>query len=196
MKEIIQSNYNLVLGSKSPRRSQILQDAGFTFELRTQDITEDFDPLMPVLEVAEDLAKRKASALVDGLEEKDILITADSVVILDDVIYNKPQDYDEAFSILRLLSGRKHTVATGICLTSRVKTTSFTEITYITFDDLTDQEIDYYITQYQPYDKAGAYGIQDWIGLCKINKIEGSYTNVMGLPMQAVYVAIQSFITR
>ncbi len=189
----ILQNKKLILGSKSPRRSQLLSEAGFAFEIRTQDIEESFDSSTPVLDVAEDLAIRKAQALSDTLMDEEILLTADSVVILDNIIYNKPENYQDGVRILSALSDRTHIVATGVCLmTSKIRE-SFTVVTNITFEKLSFEEIDYYLKTYQPYDKAGAYGIQDWIGWCKIKKIEGSYSNVMGLPVREVYEKIIIF---
>jgi septum formation protein len=181
----------IVLGSKSPRRAQLLADAGFEIEVRIQDVNEDFDTMTPPLQVAEMLALRKADALRNTIMPDEIVITADSVVILDNKIYNKPSDYNEGVKMLSELAGHTHTVATGVCLMMKNKQTSFTVTTEVTFDVLTLEEIDYYLQSHQPYDKAGAYGIQDWIGLCKVKKIEGSYSNVMGLPMRDVYRAIQ-----
>jgi septum formation protein len=185
--------FKIILGSKSPRRSQLLRDAGFDVEVRVQDVDESFDPDMPVIEVAEDLAKRKASVLTHTLAANELLVTADSVVILNDVIYNKPSDFDEGFKMLSDLSGSTHTVATGVCLTTQNKMSSFTSITLVTFDVLSPEEIAYYLNTHEPYDKAGAYGIQDWIGLCKVAGIRGSYSNVMGLPIRDVYQAILNF---
>jgi len=182
----------IVLGSKSPRRNQLLTEAGFTFEVRIQDIDEDFDPAMPVLEVAEDLANRKAAALKDTLKDDEVLITADSVVILDGVIYNKPSNYEEGVLMLSKLSNNTHTVATGVCLMTVEQAQSFTVITKVSFDKLSQKEMDYYLKNHEPYDKAGGYGIQDWIGLCKVANIEGSYSNVMGLPIREVYLALMS----
>ena len=186
-------NIQLVLGSKSPRRSQLLSEAGFKFEIRTKDTDESFSDDMPSLEVAEYLARKKANALYATLPDNEIVITADSVVILDDKIYNKPENHMVAFNMLRQLSGREHCVATGVCLMSKHKCTSFTTLTYVVFDRLSDDEINYYITNYLPFDKAGSYGIQDWIGLCKVNAIRGSYSNVMGLPIRDVYNALLDF---
>ncbi len=183
----------LILGSKSPRRSQLLTEAGFVFEVRWQDIDESFDSGMPIFEVAEDLAIKKALALKNTLESNEILLTADSVVILNNKIYNKPLDYYEAVQILSELSGKIHIVATGVCLMSLDLTKSFTVQTSVTFEPLSSSEIDYYLHEFKPYDKAGAYGIQDWIGLCKVSRIEGSYSNVMGLPMKEVYTALQQY---
>lgn len=183
----------IVLGSKSPRRYQLLTDSGFDVEVRTQDDEEDFDINMPANEVAEMLAVRKADALKDTLKLNEILITADSVVILGGKIYNKPTDYDEAVEILTALAGKQHTVITGVCITSVTGMKSFSVYTLVTFDHMTSEEIDYYITNYKPYDKAGAYGIQDWIGLCKVKEINGSYSNIMGLPMRELYQALIKF---
>lgn len=182
----------LILGSKSPRRSQLLREAGFDFEIRIQDIDENFDPLMPLYHIAENLAERKAIALQHTLIPDEILLTADSVVILYDTIYNKPDNYDEGVHMLSALSGRTHDVATGVCLQTLEKKMLFTVVTKVSFALLSASEIDYYLKSYEPYDKAGAYGIQDWIGLCKVSKIEGSYSNVMGLPVKEVYDALVS----
>jgi septum formation protein len=183
----------IVLGSKSPRRSQLLSEAGFTFEVRVQDVDESFHDEMPVEKVAESLAIRKAEALKNTIKENEIIITADSVVILDNKIYNKPADYDEGVKMLTALAGRKHTVITGVSLLSSDKETSFSVQTLVMFDDMTSTEMDYYLKNYEPYDKAGGYGIQDWIGLCKVKMIEGSYSNVMGLPVRELYLALKEF---
>lgn len=189
----ILQNRKLILGSKSPRRSQLLTEAGLIFDIRIQDVDESFDISEPVLEVAENLAIRKAIALKETLNNEEILLTADSVVILDDIIYNKPENYDDGVRILSALSDRTHTVATGVCLMTKDSQKSFTVLTYITFEKLSMNEIEYYLNTHQPYDKAGAYGIQDWIGWCKVKKIEGSYSNVMGLPVREVYEKIKAF---
>jgi septum formation protein len=183
----------LVLGSKSPRRSQLLSEAGLPFCIRVQDCNEDFDPSIPVLEVPGLLAARKAEALLFSLTAEEILLTADSVVISEGKIYNKPADFDEGIQILQALSGKTHTVATGVCLTGLHHKQFFTVTTEITFDTITEAEMGYYLTTHHPYDKAGSYGIQDWIGLCKVKRIEGSYSNVMGLPIREVYQALHEF---
>lgn len=183
----------IILGSKSPRRSQLLSEAGFTFEVRVQDVDESFHDEMPVEKVAESLAIRKAEALKNTIKENEIIITADSIVILDNKIYNKPADYDEGTKMLTALAGRQHTVITGVCLLSSDKETSFSVQTLVMFDDMTSTEMDYYLKNYEPYDKAGGYGIQDWIGLCKVKMIEGSYSNVMGLPVRELYLALKEF---
>jgi septum formation protein len=183
----------LVLGSKSPRRSQLLTEAGIPFDIRVQDCAEDFDTSIPVLEVPGILAARKADALLFSLTKEEILLTADSVVISKGIIYNKPADFEEGMQMLKALAGKTHTVATGVCLTARHHKQSFTVITEITFDTMTEAEMAYYLTTYNPYDKAGSYGIQDWIGLCKVKRIEGSYSNVMGLPIREVYHSLLQF---
>jgi septum formation protein len=189
----ILQNKKLILGSKSPRRSQLLTEAGLTFEIRIQDVDENFDVSTPVLGVAENLAIRKANALKETLNDEEILLTADSVVILDNTIYNKPENYEDGVRILSALSDQTHTVATGVCLMTKDAQMSFTVLTYITFEKLSMNEIEYYLHTHRPYDKAGAYGIQDWIGWCKVKKIEGSYSNVMGLPVREVYEKIKDF---
>ena len=190
------ADLKVILGSKSPRRSQLLKEAGFNVEIRIQDVDESFDPAMPVLDVALYLAKRKGEALLATLQREEILVTADSVVILDDQIYNKPETFDEGVRILSKLSDRTHLVATGVSISTVDLNQSFTVLTKVTFAPLSLSEIHYYLTNYSPYDKAGSYGIQDWIGLCKVVKIEGSYSNIMGLPMHEVYTTIQAMVKK
>ncbi len=183
----------LILASKSPRRRQLLEEAGFTFTVCGLEVDEDFPSDMPVEEVAEYLARRKAQAGRHLIQGDEILLSADSVVIREGRIYNKPEDYADAFRMLRLLSGAQHTVITGVCLLAAEREHSFSERSEVFFEPLTDEEIDFYIRRYQPFDKAGAYGVQDWIGLCKVSRIEGSYANVMGLPVHRVYAELLSF---
>lgn len=183
----------LILVSKSPRRRQLLQEAGFTFTVQGLEVDESFLPDMPVEEVAEHLARRKAHAGRYLIAQDEILLSADSVVIKEGCIYNKPEGYEKACSMLRQLSGARHTVITGVCLLSAERESSFSERAEVFFEPLTDEEIDFYIRHYQPFDKAGAYGVQEWIGLCKIRRIEGSYANVMGLPVHRVYAELKSF---
>ncbi|MFN0213412.1 MAG: Maf family nucleotide pyrophosphatase [Saprospiraceae bacterium] len=183
----------LILASKSPRRSQLLSEAGFEFEVKTFDVDESFPPEMPSQEVAPWLAQRKAQAAAHLIRGNEIILAADSVVILDEKIYNKPNDYQEAFSMIRALSGRQHTVVTGVCLLSLEKEKVFSGITKVWFSEISDEEIDYYIRKCEPFDKAGSYGAQDWIGHCKITRIEGTFQNVMGLPVDLVYAALKDF---
>ena len=186
----------LVLASKSPRRSQLLREAGMEFRVATLDVNEDFSPDMPVEEVAAHLAERKADAALALAADDEIVLAADSVVILDRKIYNKPADYDEAFSMIKSLSGRQHTVITGVCLRSHTHKEVFSGVSQVLFEVLTDEEIDYYIRTCKPFDKAGSYGVQEWIGLCKIKRIEGTYANVMGLPVDLVYEKLRDWHPR
>ncbi|MEQ8703992.1 MAG: Maf family protein [Phaeodactylibacter sp.] len=184
----------IILVSKSPRRRQLLEQAGFHFVIKPQDVPEDYPEEMPVEEVAPFLAQKKVRASMHTLEGEGVLLGADSVVILDGVIYEKPKDRTDAQRILRELSGREHTVITGVCLANTKKERVFSGFSRVHFDKLSDEEIDYYIDRYEPYDKAGAYAIQEWIGLCKINKIEGTYANIMGLPVDLVYQELEHFL--
>ena len=186
----------LILASKSPRRSQLLREAGFDFTVQTFDVDESFPADMPAEDVAPWLAQRKAQAAAHLIQDQEIILSADSVVILDGVIYNKPEDYADAFRMLRLLSGRQHTVITGVCLLAKEQEKLFAGITQVWFADLSDAEIDHYIRTCQPFDKAGSYGAQDWIGHCKITRIEGTFQNVMGLPVDLVYAALQEVMRR
>jgi len=183
----------LILASKSPRRSQLLREAGFEFTVQAFDVDESFSDAMPVEDVAPWLAEQKAQAAAHLIQDREIILAADSVVILDDVIYNKPADYDDAFQMIRLLSGRQHTVITGVCLLAKEREQTFAGVTKVWFSELSDAEIDYYIRTCQPFDKAGSYGAQDWIGHCKITRIEGTFQNVMGLPVDLVYRELGKF---
>ncbi|MBV6441475.1 MAG: septum formation protein Maf [Haliscomenobacteraceae bacterium CHB4] len=183
----------LILASQSPRRSQLLREAGFQFSVHALEIDESFPPEMPVEEVAPWLAQRKARAAAHLIQDQEVVLAADSVVILDGTIYNKPADYTDAFRMIRLLSGRQHTVITGVCLLAKEKEKVLAGVTKVWFAELDDEEIDYYIHTCKPYDKAGAYGAQDWIGHCKITRIEGTFQNVMGLPVDLVYKALGEF---
>lgn len=187
-------NKTIVLASKSPRRAQLLKDAGFIFRIQPIDVNEDFPEDMPLEEVASFLAEKKALATDTGqLMENEILLTADSVVIINQKILNKPIDAEEAKNMLLQLSNQSHKVFTGVCLQSKNKKRLFSNETTVHFGTLTEEEIDFYIQQSKPFDKAGSYGIQDWIGFCKIKKIEGEYANVMGLPVCAIYEALLTF---
>lgn len=180
----------LILASKSPRRSQLLHEAGFSFSIHAFDVDESFPPEMSPELVAPWLAQRKAHAAAHLIRDREIILGADSTVILDHKIYNKPADYEEAFAMLRDLSGKQHTVVTGVCLLGKEREEVFAGHTKVWFAELSDAEIDYYLQHWQPYDKAGSYGAQDWIGHCKITRIEGTFQNVMGLPVDLVYEAI------
>lgn len=181
----------IILASKSPRRSFLMKEAGFEFEIRTREIDESYPPEMPVEEVAEFLAKKKADGVMDFMENDEIIITSDTVVILNNKIYGKPKDYEDAVRILREISGTTHRVITGVCVRSKEKEHAFSDITDVTIGDMTDDEIHYYLKKCEPFDKAGAYGIQEWLGYVKVTRIEGSYANVMGLPVHRMYEILQ-----
>lgn len=187
-------NKTIVLASKSPRRAQLLKEAGFQFRLFPIEVNEDFPEDMPPEEVAPFLADKKSKAMdIDQLSENEILLTADSVVVVNQTILNKPADILEATNMLLKLSNQSHKVYTGVCLQSKIKKHLFVNETMVHFGNLTEEEIKYYIHQSKPFDKAGSYGIQDWIGFCRIKKIEGEFSNVMGLPVYAVYEALLTF---
>ena len=177
----------LILASKSPRRSQLLSEAGISFEIRTREVEETYPDDLPVDEVPIFLAEKKARALEDTLQADEVILAADCVVIFEDTIFGKPKDRDEAISILQLLSGKTHRVISGVCLLSHDKIKAFAGISIVHFHPLTLEEIEYYVDKFQPYDKAGAYAIQEWIGLCKVAGIEGTYSNIVGLPVDLVY---------
>lgn len=174
---------NIILASQSPRRKQLLDLLDIEFTVEVREIDEVFPENLEVTEVAEYLAKLKASVFKDITDEQ-LIITADTVVVLDKQILGKPKSKSEAKNILQSLSNRSHQVITGVCIKSSDRTLSFSNTTKVYFKKLSDSEIDYYIDNYKPYDKAGAYGIQEWIGGIGITKIEGSYFNVVGLPIQ------------
>ncbi len=176
----------LILASSSPRRQYLMREAGYDFTVEKPDIDESFPKELPVEQVAKYLASKKAEYFRIELHN-EIVITADTVVILDNTILNKPENRDEAISMLSRLSGRTHLVMTGVCILSSGKEESFDDTTEVTFKKLSPAEIEFYVDTYKPFDKAGAYGAQDWIGLVAIEKIIGSYFNVMGLPMHKVY---------
>jgi septum formation protein len=178
---------NLILASKSPRRQELLKNAGFQFEIRTKDTPEDYPTDLPLAEVPIYLAEKKARAFADELTDNELLIASDTVVILGNEIIGKPLDLTDAKQMLLKLSGQCHLVITGVCLWSSTQKITFSETTWVYFKVLTDQEIDYYLQTAPPLDKAGSYGIQDWLGLIGVRRIEGDFYNVMGLPVARLY---------
>lgn len=184
---------NIILASKSPRRQHLLKDLGVDFEIRTKEVEEVYPPELEREQVALFLSELKATAFTLDLTDNDILITSDTIVCLDDRIIGKPKDRNDAFNMLSDLSGNKHEVITAVTLTSKSKQHSFFVETEVYFKTLSNFEIDYYINKYQPFDKAGSYGIQEWIGYIGIEKIVGSYFNVMGFPVKEVYEALDEF---
>ena len=184
---------NIILASKSPRRQHLLKDLGVDFEIRTKEVEEVYPPELEREQVALFLSELKATAFTPDLTDNDILITSDTIVCLGDRIIGKPKDRDDAFNMLSDLSGNKHEVITAVTLTSKSKQHSFFVETEVYFKTLSNFEIDYYINKYQPFDKAGSYCIQEWIGYIGIEKIVGSYFNVMGFPVKEVYEALDEF---
>ncbi len=185
--------YKLILASSSPRRQQLMQEAGFEFEVRLREVPEVYPDTLPVEQVPEYLARWKASAFNGDLQEDELLITADTIVSIHGKVVGKPRDRQQAVAMLRELSGNKHTVISGLCLTTVREQKSCSVCTDVFFRELTEKEIVYYVDRYKPFDKAGAYGIQEWIGYVGIERIDGSFYNVMGLPVQTLCRQLKEF---
>ena len=187
-------DYKIILASNSPRRRELLAGLDIEFEVRVlPGIDESYPATLPVMETAEYIAAKKAAAYQQQMADDELVITADTVVIVGQEVLGKPADAAEARQMLRKLSGCSHQVVTGVCLTTLRQSASFSVKTDVTFKPLTDEEIDYYIKKYQPFDKAGAYGIQEWIGYIGCTGLQGSYYNVMGMPVQRIYSELQRF---
>ena len=180
-------NHRIILASGSPRRQQFLKELDVDFEIQLKDIEEIYPEHLQAEEITNFLAKLKAAAFALELKEEEILITSDTIVWLNKKALGKPKDYDDAFEMLTEMSGTTHKVITSVCLKTTDKEIVFYEETLVTFTKLSSEEIKYYLDNYKPYDKAGSYGIQEWIGLVAIKKIEGSYANVVGLPTHRLY---------
>ena len=186
--------YKLVLASQSPRRRELLKGLDVEFSTCSVDADESFPADLKGADAVQYICKAKADAYRPQLNDNTIAITADTVVILDDKIIGKPKSREEAFSMIRSLSGRVHEVITAVCIFSKEKCKEFYASTEVHFSDITDEEIEYYIAKYKPFDKAGSYGVQEWIGYIGIEKIVGSYFNVMGLPVKRLYDELKTFI--
>ena len=184
---------HLILASGSPRRKLLLEDMGLDFEIRLKNIEEFYPDHLKGSEISEYLAKVKASPFHEELKENDLLITADTIVWLEGKALGKPEDKKEATAMLKKLSGKTHAVISSVALTSIEKQVIISDLTHVKFKNLSDEEIKYYIDHFKPFDKAGAYGIQEWIGYIGIEKIEGSYFNVVGFPVQKFYEALCKF---
>ena len=180
-------NYNIILASGSPRRQQFLRDLDLDFEIRLKEVEEIYPPNLTEEDITDYLAVLKSDTFEGELSDKDILITSDTIVWHENKALGKPKDYDDAFKMLQSLSNKTHLVITSVCFKTKYKTEVISETTKVTMHPLSDMEIEYYLNKYQPYDKAGSYGIQEWIGYIGVAKIEGSYPNVMGLPVDQVY---------
>ena len=186
-------NKKVLLGSGSPRRRELLSMMDIEFEtIRLNDVNEVFPASLHAEEVAAYLSRLKAQSYIDKIDSETILITADTVVIVDDKIMGKPKDTSEAKFMLQRLSGGNHKVITGVSLTTAGAIHTFDEVTIVEFDKISDADIDYYVEKYHPFDKAGSYGIQEWIGLIGVKKIDGCFYNVMGLPTSALYRHLKS----
>lgn len=184
------TNFNLILASGSPRRRNFFKELDLDFSIEVREIQESYPDHLQAEEITNYLAQLKASAFSD-LDAKDIVITSDTIVWMDGKAIGKPTGFDDAKNMLRHLSGNMHEVITSVCFTSKNFQKTINDITKVWFKNLSDAEIDYYLQTYNPYDKAGSYGIQEWIGYIGIDRIEGSYYNVMGLPTRLVYRALE-----
>lgn len=185
----------VLLASQSPRRRELLGMLDIPFEtVRLDDVEEVYPDTLPALEVPGYLARLKGEAARRAVREDEVVITADTVVILDGRIYGKPHDEEEAVRMLMTLAGRTHQVATGVAIASADRSVDFTVVTDVTFAPLTEEDARYYVTRYRPLDKAGAYGIQEWIGCVAVERIDGSFYNVMGLPVQRLYRELKPFL--
>jgi len=186
-------NYKIILASGSPRRQQFLADMDLDFEIRLKEIEELYPPNLIEEDITDYLAVLKSDAFEGELQANEILITSDTIVWHEKKALGKPKDYADAFAMLQSLSNKTHLVITSVCFKTKDSTKVISEITKVSFHPLSDAEINYYLENYKPYDKAGSYGIQEWIGFVGVSKIEGSYPNVMGLPVDKVYQYLSTF---
>ena len=184
---------NIILASGSPRRQQFFKEMDLHYTIRLKEIEEIYPEHLQAEEITNFLAELKANAFENELKENDVLVTSDTIVWLNGKALGKPKDYDDAFQMLQQLANQTHEVITSVCLKSIDKTEVFHCVTKVTFANLSDEAIKYYLDNYQPFDKAGSYGIQDWIGLVGISKIEGSYTNVVGLPTEMLFQKLMNY---
>ena len=191
---MVVENYKIILASNSPRRKELLAGIDVDFEVRViQDIDESYPADIPTKDIAEYISRKKAAVYQTRMADDELIITADTIVVLDSEVMGKPHDEADASRMLHELSGRTHQVITGVTLTTTTRQQSFSVETDVTFKTLSDEEINYYVQRYKPFDKAGAYGIQEWIGHIGVTGLQGSYFNVMGLPVQRIYEALRQF---
>jgi septum formation protein len=191
---MVARDYHIILASNSPRRKELLAGIDVNFDVRViRDIDESYPASLPTKDIAEYISRKKATVYRQQMASDELIITADTIVVLDSEVMGKPHDEADASRMLHKLSGRTHQVITGVTLTTIDRQRSFSVETDVTFKSLTDEEINYYIQHYKPYDKAGAYGIQEWIGHIGVTALKGSYFNVMGLPVQRIYEALRQF---
>ena len=189
--------YKIILASGSPRRKEIFQILGFDFEVKTKETKEEYPADLPKEKVSEFLAELKAKAFENEVlsDENLIVITSDTTVVIDGEILGKPSGREGAIQMLKKLSGKKHTVYSGVCIKNKRKTVTFTARTDVWFREMAEEEIVFYVDNYKPFDKAGAYAVQEWIGAAAISRIEGSYYNVMGLPSKMVFTELEKFLS-
>lgn len=187
-------NYNLILASASPRRQKFFADLGLDFKIQLKPVVEEYPEKLRHFEITDYLAQLKSLPFKTDLQDKDILVTSDTIVWHNEKALGKPRNKEEAFQILKTLSNATHEVITSVCFTTNTSEKTVSNVTKVTFKELTDEEINYYLDNFKPYDKAGAYGIQDWIGYIAITKIEGSHYNVMGLPLHLVYQTLLEIV--
>ena len=186
------NKYKIILASNSPRRKELLSGLGVDYEVKTlSDVDESYPDGLSGEEIAKHIARGKAEAYRSLIQADELVITADTIVWLDGTVMGKPKDEEEAKDMLMRLSGKTHQVITGVCLTAASTQKTFATVTDVTFATLTDEEVDYYVTRYQPMDKAGSYGVQEWIGFVGVENLSGSYFNVMGLPIQRLYTELK-----
>lgn len=186
-------NKKIILASGSPRRKELMQGLDIPFEVRVKETDESYPESLEKDKVALYLAEKKSEAYLSELKENEIIITSDTTVLKDDVLFNKPKDKADAKNMLQQLSGTSHKVITGVCIRSKEKKISFDSVSLVQFKTLKEEEINYYIDKYKPFDKAGSYGIQEWMGYIGIEKIEGSYFNIMGMPVFKIYEELNRF---
>jgi len=188
---MLKQNQSVILASKSPRRQELLKGIGLEFSIELRDVEEKYSDLLEVELVPEFLSKLKAQPFENGHYDNVVVITSDTVVVLEGNILEKPKGAKEAVDMLMQLSGKKHQVITGVCLMVGGVKNTFSTRTKVSFDKITTKEAEYYVQEFEPMDKAGSYGIQEWIGYTKISKIEGCYYNVMGLPLRDLYLKLK-----
>jgi septum formation protein len=191
--DIIDKKLKIILGSQSPRREELLRGLDVDFEIRVANIEEDFPSNLPIPEIAEYIANKKLAALKKSSHPNELIICSDTIVVLNNEILGKPSNRNEAEEMLNKLSGKEHTVISGVAMGDSNKHVAFSDETKVTFKPLSQNEIDYYLDNYEPYDKAGSYGVQEWIGMMGITKMEGSYFTVMGLPVHLVYGELKNW---
>lgn len=186
------NKYKIVLASNSPRRKELLSGLGVDYVVKTlSDVDETYPQGLNEEDIAKHIARGKAEAYREVMNDDELVITADTIVWLEGTVMGKPKDEEDAREMLRRLSGRTHQVVTGVCLTTTSMQKTFATVTDVTFSNLTEEEIDYYVTRYRPMDKAGSYGVQEWIGFVGVENLSGSYFNVMGLPIQRLYTELK-----